>query len=190
MKTKKKKNVSKKGPNFERSKCKQLSLWWTQDETEPHTGAFWRTANSGGRATIRAKQKLKTPNSYGDVGYLDACGKPFIDNCLLELKRGYTKDISILDLLDKKTGIPILLKWYNKAEEERKLAKRKYTIIIFRRDRHESCILLEKPLFGKIKDMFGTFKNDSIIINTKKHKFIVLQLNEFLDWCHPDFFRN
>ena len=177
---------SAKGSAFERSTCKQLSLWWTGDKD---VEVFWRCSQSGGRATTRAKRNLKTPNSYGDVSYLDVAGKPFIDKVLLELKRGYTKDISILDFLDKNKGEPLLLKWWNKAEKERRLANRKYILIIFRRDRHKSCVLLKGSLFGKIQDLFGTFENDILHIKHKDLKLVAVQLESFLDWCHPDFFK-
>jgi hypothetical protein len=177
---------SSKGSQYERDVCRQLSLWWTEGKDD---NSFWRTSQSGGRATTRAKQKLKTPNSYGDVGYLDIEGKPFIDKVLLELKRGYTKDISVLDFLDKNKGEPILLKWWDKAEKERKLAKRKHTIIIFRRDRHKSCILISASLFAKMIDWFGDFSRNYIIIKRNKLKLIAIELDQFLDWCHPDFFK-
>jgi hypothetical protein len=176
---------SSKGSQYERNTCRQLSLWWTNEKDD---SSFWRTSQSGGRATTRAKQKLKTPNSYGDVGYLDVSGKPFIDKVLLELKRGYTKDISILDFLDKNKGEPILLKWWNKAEKERKLAKRKYIFIIFRRDRHKSCVLIKGSLFGKIQDWFGTFNHNILHIKYKNLKLVALELDKFLNWCNPNFF--
>jgi len=144
---------------------------------------------SGGRATTRSKRKLKTPNSYGDVGYLDIKGKPFIDQVLLELKRGYTKDISILDFLDKNKGEPLLLKWWNKSEKERELAERKYILIIFRRDRHKSCILMKGSLFGKMQDMFGKFDDNILHIKHKHLKLVAVELVKLLDWCHPDFFK-
>jgi len=180
---------SSKGSQYERDTCKQLGLWWTQDSEKPSDAIFWRTSQSGGRATTRAKQKLKTPNSYGDVGYLDIDGKPFIDEVLLELKRGYTNDISILDFLDKTKGEPILLKWWNKAEKEQRLSKRKYIFIVFRRDRHKSCILIKGQAFGKMQDWFGAFQYDILHITHKNLKLVAIELEKFLNWCHPDFFR-
>jgi len=178
----------RKGGQYERDVCRVLSLWWTQDKKKPHDAIFWLTSQSGGRATTRAKQKLKTPNSHGDVGYLDIKGKPFIDKVLLELKRGYTKDISILDFLDKNKGEPLLLKWWNKSEKERELAGRKYILIIFRRDRHKSCIFMKGSLFGKMHDTFGTFDNNVLHVRYKNLKLVVVEFEKLLDWCHPDFF--
>jgi hypothetical protein len=177
---------SSKGSQYERDTCTQLSLWWSENKND---SIFWRTSMSGGRATTRAKQGKKTAFAYGDVTFTDPIGKPFISKCLLELKRGYTKDISILDFLDKNKGEPLLLKWWNKAEKERRLANRKYILIIFRRDRHKSCVLLKGSLFGKIQDLFGTFENDILHIKHKDLKLVAVQLESFLDWCHPDFFK-
>ena len=182
----KKGGSKRKGSQYERTICKQLSLWWSYEENDI---IFWLSSQSGGRATTRAKKGKKTPYSYGDITFIDPIGKPLIDKCLLELKRGYTNDINILDLIDKKKGISILLQWWEKGESERKFAKRKYTIVIFRRDRHESCIFFESKIFNEMLDYFGKFDGVKIIVETKDHKFIVLKLDEFLDWCNPKFFK-
>lgn len=180
---------SNKGPPFEREICKQLSLWWTQDFDKPDDAVFWRTSQSGGRATTRAKKNLKTAYAYGDVTFTNPIGKPFIDSCLVELKRGYTKDISVLDFLDKTKGIPILVKWWEKATDERHLAGRKYTVLIFRRDRHKQCIMISISMYNNLVDWFGVFSAGSIEITTKKYNLIILDLVKFLDWCNPDFFK-
>ncbi len=185
-----KKGASKrKGNQYEREICKQLSLWWTQDLNEPRDDVFWLCSQSGGRATTRAKQGIKTAYSYGDVTFIDPIGKPFIDSCLIELKRGYTKDISVLDFIDKKKGVPVLAKWWEKGVKEKELAGRKYTIILFRRDRHISCILLNLQMARDMEDWFGHTPNESIQIKTTDFNFVVIKLESFLDWCHPDFFK-
>uniref|UniRef100_A0A6M3IVU9 Uncharacterized protein n=1 Tax=viral metagenome TaxID=1070528 RepID=A0A6M3IVU9_9ZZZZ len=79
-----------KGADFEREILKTLSLWWTQDENDPREDIFYRTSGSGARSTARAKKGKATHNSSGDVGYLDAIGKPLIDYAFIEIKRGYT----------------------------------------------------------------------------------------------------
>jgi len=182
------KKPSAKGFGFEREICKTLGKWWTQDLDVPRDDIFWRVACSGGRATIRAKQGIKTAYSYGDVTFIDPIGKSFIDSCLIELKRGYTKDISILDFLDKKKGDPLLAKWWKKARDEQELAGRKYTIILFRRDRHISCILLSLQMARDMEDWFGHTPNESIQVKTTDFNFVVIKLEAFLNWCHPNFF--
>ena len=179
---------AQKGSQYERDVCRQLSLWWTQDEKNINDSVFWRTSQSGGRATQRAKAGKKTINSYGDIGFIDPIGEPLINACLLELKRGYTKDISVLDFLDSGKATPILYKWWDKGEAERELAKRKYTVIIFRRDRHRSCVFFTTSLFYELQDWFGHFRWKNIVICIEGSEFIVLKLEDFLDWCHPNFF--
>ena len=178
-----------KGSSFEREICKTLSKWWTQDLDEPRDDIFWRTSQSGGRATTRAKQNISTANSYGDVGWIDPIGQSFLDNCLLELKRGYTHEISILDFIDKAKGVPILIQWWDKATGERHLAGRKYTVLIFRRDRHKSCIMISGNMFSDLQNWFGDFPKDRIEINTYKYNLIIIDFEIFLSWCHPDYFR-
>lgn len=93
----------KKGSQFEREIAKYLSKWISSGKSD---AVFWRTDGSGARATTRAKQNKKTPNSYGDLCYIDEMGKSFIDYYLIEIKRGYggTKRINskkIIDILAK-----------------------------------------------------------------------------------------
>lgn len=127
-----------KGSDFERFIAKDLSLWWTDGERDD---IFWRTSGSGARATTRRKCGLKTADSYGDICTIDPIGKPLTDLILFELKKGYSQEIQILSFLDlpEKRGAiklkkPVLLRWWEKAEEERNFAGREYSIIIFRRD--------------------------------------------------------
>ena len=65
-----------KGSAFEREISKSLSLWYTEGERDD---IFWRSSQSGGRATTRAKKGKKTAASYGDITALDNRGEPFTD---------------------------------------------------------------------------------------------------------------
>jgi len=75
-----------KGSNFEREVSKELSLWTTNGVRDD---IYWRSSQSGGRATIRARQGKKTANSAGDICFIDPIGKPLLDIFVLELKNGY-----------------------------------------------------------------------------------------------------
>lgn len=78
-------NGARKGSAFERKICKELSLWWTHGKRDD---VFWRSSQSGGRATKRSAQGKKTAGSYGDITALDPIGKPFLDLFTVELKVG------------------------------------------------------------------------------------------------------
>jgi hypothetical protein len=181
------KNPANKGSNFERDICKQLSLWWTQDLDTPRNDIFWRTSQSGGRATQRAKSKLLTAYSYGDMTFIDPIGKPFIDLFLVEIKRGYTNKINPLDFLDSKKKHILIQDWWEKGEKEKDLASRKDTLIIFRRDQHKACMLFSRKLLTKLKTWFGTFES-TLYLKTLQYNLVVILLSEFLDKCDPYIF--
>lgn len=87
-----------KGSDFEREMCRTLSKWWTKGERDD---VFWRSSQSGGRATQRAKSGLRTHGSYGDITALDPIGAPLIQMFTIELKRGSSYS-SAGDLVDFK----------------------------------------------------------------------------------------
>jgi len=186
-----------KGGSFERTIAKELSLWFSNDERDD---LFWRTAGSGARATTRMKKGVDTANSAGDIAYLHPTGKPFVDLCLVEIKRGYNKKktsqdsrLSVLLTLDipmNRKNKPVLIKWWEKAEEERKVHGRKYSIIIFRRDRHNACICMDYGAFQEIekrnKKPFTFPKcGNWIVLQERKACLIMLLLDDFFDWCKP-----
>lgn len=171
---------SKKGSSFERAICKTLSLWLSKNKKDD---IFWRTPGSGARATTRMKKQITTDDSAGDILAISKEGKIFTKNFLIEIKRGYSKQISLFPFIDFSVKVkkkPILFQWWIKAEKERKQHKRKWSIIIFKRDRKETCVFLSKKVFdifirlNKQKDIGRV----SIFFN--QYKFVVLPLNIFL----------
>ena len=185
---------SAKGSSFEREICKQLSLWWTDNERDD---VFWRTSGSGARATTRRKNNIRTKYEYGDVAFTDPIGQPLMDAFLIELKRGYSNDISILDLLDKSDGLKdtLLLQWWKKAEEERGFAERKHSLIIFRRNRREACIFMTRCLYNLLADQSGDFEGSNITWRPaqkvfEKQYFEILLLKDFLEWANQESIKN
>ena len=90
---------AKKGSQFERETCKRLSKWWTNGKRDD---VYWRSSQSGGRATQRAKRGVRTYGSYGDVAAVDPIGEPLLKLFTIELKRGSTYGTPG-DLLDFKS---------------------------------------------------------------------------------------
>lgn len=78
-----------KGSQFERDICRELSLWWTGGERDD---IFWRTSQSGGRSTTRAKKGKKTFGQSGDIQAVDPLGRPLLDLVTIELKKGYNRE--------------------------------------------------------------------------------------------------
>lgn len=131
-------NGSRKGAAWERSLCRRLSEWWTNGERDD---CFWRTSQSGGRATSRAKAGKKADLHCGDICALDEEGAPLLRVISVEAKRGYNKH-TIHDLLDKPLrGKPATYtEWFAKAERDRQRAGALYWLLIHMRDRREPLV--------------------------------------------------
>lgn len=133
-----------KGGSYEREVAKFLSLWWTQDEKEPSDAVFWRTSNSGGRATVRGKKKLKTKSQYGDLCATDPIGQPFIDCFTIEIKRGYSK-LTIQDLLEGgkiSPKVPSYANWIGQARRSHEGSGSMSWAIIHKRDKRNAIVTM------------------------------------------------
>jgi hypothetical protein len=79
-----------KGGAFERDVCRDLTAWWTGDPKRDVI--FWRTSQSGGRATARARKGKKAAKAHcGDLYAVDEEGAPLTRLVTFELKRGYSE---------------------------------------------------------------------------------------------------
>jgi len=129
-----------KGAPFERELSKQLSLWWTADEDEPSDAVFWRTSQSGGRATTREKSGKKTTGQYGDITATDPIGQPLIELVSIEAKNGYNNR-DIMQFLDaKKIPKASLLEFINQASRDALRAEVPYWWMIHKRDRKQPML--------------------------------------------------
>ena len=149
--------IMAKGSQFERDICRQLSLWWTNGESD---SVFWRTSNSGGRATVRSRKGLKTKNHYGDIMAVDPIGEPFLKFFTVELKRGYNRH-SIADLLDQDK--PLYFQWIKKACKEVTEAGSKNWLLIVKRDRRETIVMMPLHAAEHITSNFSAIINRPII---------------------------
>lgn len=133
-----------KGGQFERLVCDNLSHWWTGGTT---ASVFWRTSNSGGRATIRKEKGHTTSNAHGDICSTDPITQEFMKVFCLELKRGY-KDACLSEFLDATKaggikGLNQVKEWITKAERDRAAAGAANWMLVIRRDRrHEVLVML------------------------------------------------
>src|SRR3990167_7811225 len=90
---------STKGASFERQVCRQLSLWISSGERDD---VFWRTAMSGGRATIGLRSGKNRGAQAGDAQAIDALGDAFMKVFSVECK--HVKTLQLGQMLAKHTG--------------------------------------------------------------------------------------
>ena len=139
---------SKKGGEFERQICSQLSEWWLGHDQDC---VFWRTDSSGGRATRRKQKGLKTTGKCGDVSSTHPCSAVFSKLITVELKRGYKT--SVADLLDRprtmrnKTNQTPFEEFIEQTIQASENANTPYWMLIHRRDSKESMVYMQESLY-------------------------------------------
>jgi hypothetical protein len=72
-----------KGSGFEREICKMLSVWVSKGNSD---NLFWRSAMSGGRATVRVKKGQETTHGQGDISAITPEGNKLTDLFIIECK--------------------------------------------------------------------------------------------------------
>ena len=102
-----------KGASFEREVCKKLSLWVSHGERED---LFWRSAMSGGRATVGARKGKDLSHQAGDICSVHSDGHKLTDAFFFECK--HVKSLQLDQFLIKGTGT--LAGFWTKAKQEAK----------------------------------------------------------------------
>lgn len=142
-----------KGSSFEREICVLLDKWWTGRDDQ---SIFWRSSQSGGRATVRSRQNKRTHGSHGDITAVHPCGEPLIDLVTIELKRGYAK-ARIHDLLDRTdhsrdTHKPKEFEQFIQQAEQSHLDAGSYSwMLIHKRDKQEVMCYFPEHLYEEIR---------------------------------------
>lgn len=138
-----------KGGGYEREFCKKLSLWWTGGESD---SIFWRTSNSGGRATVRYRKNAKTKNQHGDVCATDLSGQPMIDAFCIELKRGYSRS-TLFDLFDKgpKAKVQQYEAWIAKTILSAEASGSLGWMLVTRRDQRLDFVVIPSWMWRQLK---------------------------------------
>jgi hypothetical protein len=100
-----------KGSNFERRVCKELSLWVTNGNRED---VFWRSAMSGGRATIAKRRGVNLRRQAGDITATAPEGHVLTDRFFIEVK--HVRSLDFLSFFTRSTGS--LAKFWMTAKRE------------------------------------------------------------------------
>ena len=126
--------TSSKGSEFEREFCERLSMWWAKRDD-----VFWRSSNSGGRATTRRDAGMQTAGQFGDVAATDPAGHPLLRALTIELKRGYNEH-GIHDILDapQNSAVQVYEGFFDQTMKAAKHAGSLSWLLVTRRDRREA----------------------------------------------------
>lgn len=88
----------RKGSGFEREVCVQLSRWVSHQTRED---IFWRSAMSGGRATVAFNKGKLLAKQAGDISAIDPLGHQLTDRFCVECKFYKSLEIRSFFLLGK-----------------------------------------------------------------------------------------
>jgi hypothetical protein len=151
--------MSDKGQNYEREKCKQLSLWTSGGKFDAW---FWRASQSGGRATSRWKKGETTTGHCGDI--CSTCPESAWVTKLftIECKKGYGDDGNPFNVIDRlvtakhgreKTFHAFVIQ----AEAAMHRADSAYWMLIYRRPQKRDMIYLPIAFWFQSKSKITNF---------------------------------
>lgn len=140
-----------KGGEFERELCKEISRWWSRGSRDD---LFWRTSNSGGRATVRAKKGQRTAGHAGDITATSSAGRKLTDRITFEMKRGYNTAASLhtlFDLRPRNDASAMYETWIQQARAAAGKAGTPYWCIIHRRDGRVATMTMPYDLWKRVR---------------------------------------
>jgi len=188
-----------KGGQFEREICKTLSLWWTGDDRDD---VFWRTSQSGGRATTRSKEGRETFGQYGDIQATDPIGQPLINFFCIELKKGYnnasfSNSFDAIPRRGKRESRPKrpndILSFIRQAVRQCRQANSLTWMLIHRRDYRQTMIFIPTYMWQMILSYVEKNDHDPVDVPTlaftnDKMSITQLSLQSFLEEVPPFIF--
>lgn len=167
-----------KGADFERIICRELSLWWSEGKRDD---IFWRTPQSGGRATSRGKQGKSTFGHHGDILATDPIGLPLLDFMTFELKCGYARD-SLMELIDG-TEKAQWYKWITGAMRVKDESGSKYWCLIVKRPRRR--VLICYPWSMNVAMGCDPWPEGAVIRHPVSRDLLVIPFDDFLARVSP-----
>lgn len=155
-----------KGSAFERRMCRTLSLWVSDLKRDD---LFWRTSQSGGRATFRAKRGLSAEVHVADISAIHPMGNRLLDHFVVECK--HWKNCQFPRLICRGDGV--LIDWWNKLQEEGASVGKK-PLLIFRQN--------NMPIMAGMTSTgwrwFAGRKTMPVTIVLPQHGLHIVQFNE------------
>lgn len=184
-----------KGNAFEREIAKQLSVWWTAGE---RNDVFWRSQNSGARATQRSNQNQTTAGQYGDICAADPIGKSLTDLMIIEIKRGYNNQTMHAQV--DKMGYHAETqwdKWISNLLEMSDSSGVPYWCVIHKRDQRETMIWMPVELPREIDQRYKlSIRNCAPLIRATcafqsaewewEQELVGMLLIDFLEYVKPE----
>ena len=169
-----------KGSDFEREICKQLSLWWTNQERDD---VFWRTAGSGARHTVRKKAGKTTANQEGDICATDPIGQPLIDILTIELKKGYNS-WNLKEILDTEKKNKTIVDFWRQCIREQEGRNCQGWWLITRQDRKHKLLFFNDGFYRLYREN-NNLPSEYIRVTWESQYIYCLAFDQFLAETDP-----
>lgn len=161
-----------KGASFEREVCVMLSKWISNDVS---SAVFWRSAMSGGRATIAYKSSGALHGSQvGDISCISPIGGKFIDNFAVEVK--FYANLDYQGLLTGKGKL--LAFWVEINKQAARYSKSPF--LVARQNRMPANVCLDNEGMSKL----GLRDSDTSLISNP-HDLYLIDAEHFFKVCKP-----
>ena len=172
-----------KGSSFERKICKEMSLWFTENERDD---VFFRSASSGAMATQRFKKGKNTAGQQGDITSTDSEGINFINKFSIELKS--YKDFSLDFLVYKNKSL--IHDFWKQCKEDAERSGRN-PLLIIKKNKRKEIIIFEHDLYKYFCDYFGELPNKLYIHGYINDTYIMIMLlTDFFEFVNPAMLTN
>lgn len=126
-----------KGGAFEREVCKRLSLWLSEGK---HDDLLWRSAMSGGRATVQFKKGRANRTQAGDISAIAPQGEKLTRLFLIECKFYRSLDLLGLFREDRAGGIA---SFWSKCKSDAEKATR-LPLLIAKQNRFPELVVVDE----------------------------------------------
>lgn len=160
-----------KGSSYEREVCVLLSKWISSNQRED---IFWRSATSGGRATVAHKKGVKLASQVGDISCIDPIGSHFMSAFAIECK--FYANLDYHGLI---TGKGKLLSFWAEINEQAGRYN-KLPILFARQNRLPSTVCLTSCGAAAL----GLHERKTDLIS-RVHDIHIILAEKFLAQCPP-----
>jgi hypothetical protein len=164
-------NSKQKGAQFERDVCVALSKWVSRGKKED---VFWRSAMSGGRATVAQKRGKRLSSQVGDISCINPMGANFINAFAVECKF-YAK----LDFEGLLTGKGKLLEFWKTIKNQSEFHG-KFAFLVAKQNRTPAMVCLRH---GGLMEL--SLKESQTLLISRPYDLYILELSSFVRDCVP-----
>lgn len=178
-KKKKAVNGKSKGGEFERLVCKTLSLWVSNGQD---SNLFWRSATSGGRATVQRKAGAKA-SEYQASDISPVAPGAYILSDVFAIECKAYKDIQLNQLVFEDKSL--LLDFWNQANRDA-LAANKKPMLIAKQNMRKPLLGIQIKCYNYWKSLYLKDRNafpKTILI--PRYDLALLDLEKFLALVDP-----